>query len=140
MSNIFVVSQDLRILHMLKGSEMISEDLITKTIEQNFRIRKQEDLSHHQFYQKFHQDLENGVYTAYLLGRDERRKFYLSNEWLALKKKAMSEHKQECVMCGVTRDLQADHIKPRWKYPELELDPENIQILCRTCNNKKSGN
>ncbi len=25
-------------------------------------------------------------------------------------------------------------MKPRSKYPELALDPENLQVLCRACN------
>lgn len=31
-----------------------------------------------------------------------------------------------------------DHIKPRSKYPYLELDGNNLQILCKKCNQDKS--
>ena len=30
--------------------------------------------------------------------------------------------------------LHVDHIKPRSKYHELELDFNNLQILCEDCN------
>lgn len=33
--------------------------------------------------------------------------------------------------------IQVDHIKPRSKYPELSLDIDNLQILCKACNKEK---
>lgn len=138
-SNIFTVAHILRTLHMLTGSTMISNALITKTIEQNFRIKKFNTETDHQFYQRFEQDFENGVYTAYLYGREERRKFYLSNEWLSLKKRVMKEQDNKCVECGATRDLQVDHIQSRYHHPELELEYSNCQIMCRDCNMSKSS-
>ena len=48
-----------------------------------------------------------------------------------------------CQLCGAgAKDgvtLCADHIKPVSKYPELEGDPENIQVLCNQCNVGKSN-
>jgi 5-methylcytosine-specific restriction endonuclease McrA len=35
--------------------------------------------------------------------------------------------------------IHIDHIKPRSKYPELELEFDNLQVLCATCNVKKSN-
>lgn len=35
--------------------------------------------------------------------------------------------------------LQVDHIRPRSKWPELSLDLDNFQLLCRRCNFKKSN-
>jgi hypothetical protein len=32
-----------------------------------------------------------------------------------------------------------DHIKPRSKYPELELDEDNLQVLCKDCNYGKGA-
>lgn len=32
-----------------------------------------------------------------------------------------------------------DHIKPRSKYPHLELVFNNLQILCKNCNQGKSN-
>ena len=36
-------------------------------------------------------------------------------------------------------ELHVDHIKPRSKHPELELDINNLQILCKDCNLGKSN-
>ena len=39
--------------------------------------------------------------------------------------------------CGNKNQLEVDHVKPRKNYPELELDIDNLQILCRDCNLRK---
>ncbi|RYZ77144.1 MAG: HNH endonuclease [Proteobacteria bacterium] len=35
--------------------------------------------------------------------------------------------------------MHVDHIKPRSKYPHLELEFSNIQVLCPPCNFGKSN-
>lgn len=35
--------------------------------------------------------------------------------------------------------LVVDHIKELEDYPELALDPDNLETLCVTCHNKKHG-
>lgn len=42
-----------------------------------------------------------------------------------------------CVVCGTRENLEADHIKPWSKYPELRHDPDNGTIMCRTHNAQK---
>jgi len=48
-----------------------------------------------------------------------------------------------CMKCGAIppdkRDLHIDHIKPKSKYPELEFDLFNMQLLCKDCNWEKSN-
>ena len=55
----------------------------------------------------------------------------------------MRRHGGACQCCGATRSagaqIHVDHIKPRSKYPELELDIENLQVLCGDCNLGKSN-
>lgn len=45
--------------------------------------------------------------------------------------------------CGVgPKDgaiIQCDHIIPLYSRPDLALDPENLQVLCRECNLGKSN-
>lgn len=38
-----------------------------------------------------------------------------------------------------TNPIQVDHIKPRSKYPALELVESNLQVLCKQCNHGKSN-
>ena len=60
--------------------------------------------------------------------------FYNSEEWKALRQQAFREYGSQCLRCGNKNNLDVDHVKPRSKYPELELDLNNLQILCRECN------
>ena len=65
--------------------------------------------------------------------------FYKSKDWLKLRSKFFHENKDKryCVICGARPPevtLHVDHIKPRNKHPELELDINNLQFLCRDCN------
>jgi 5-methylcytosine-specific restriction endonuclease McrA len=42
------------------------------------------------------------------------------------------------MLCGSGDKLVVDHIKPRSKFPKLQLDPDNVQVLCNMCNIGKS--
>lgn len=50
-----------------------------------------------------------------------------------------------CEKCGAKEYLTADHIVPFWflqqigLMPELNFDADNIQILCRPCNQYKGA-
>lgn len=69
--------------------------------------------------------------------------FYESYEWQRIRFQALLKHGNKCLSCN--RDnrsgvvLHVDHIKPRSKYPELELDINNLQVLCGDCNLGKSN-
>jgi hypothetical protein len=70
--------------------------------------------------------------------------FYKTRAWLSVRYKALVRSNRECELCrrSVLRDrvqLHVDHIKPRSKYPELELDIGNLQVLCAECNIGKSN-
>lgn len=66
--------------------------------------------------------------------------FYESKEWKELRYKAILTHGRICQCCGATdKPIHVDHIKPRAKYPSLELNLENLQILCENCNIGKGG-
>ncbi len=68
--------------------------------------------------------------------------FYKSTAWRKLRFSVLSENDGRCCACGSgAKDgvtLHVDHIKPRSKYPELALDPTNMQVLCENCNIGKS--
>jgi len=68
--------------------------------------------------------------------------FYESDAWMRLRYEALKKYGRKCSCCGAMPPdvvLHVDHIKPRSKYPELELDINNLQILCKHCNLGKSN-
>lgn len=67
------------------------------------------------------------------------RGFYLTPAWMQLRKKVLRKYGKVCMKCGNTENIHVDHIKPRSLFPELELDFENMQVLCQTCNSAKSN-
>lgn len=69
--------------------------------------------------------------------------FYETELWRELRYRVMRRDKAQCAACGATPAdgviMHVDHIKPRSKFPELELDLDNLQILCEACNLGKSN-
>lgn len=70
--------------------------------------------------------------------------FYTSQPWRSLRYAALKKHGAACQCCGGTAKstgspLHVDHIKPRSKYPDLELRLDNLQVLCEDCNMGKGG-
>lgn len=67
-----------------------------------------------------------------------KKAFYQSDEWRALRYQVLKKFGARCQCCGATakdgRQIHVDHIKPRSKHPELELDITNLQVLCEDCN------
>lgn len=68
---------------------------------------------------------------------DNKESFYDSEEWHGLRSKAFQKYPHICMRCGNKDNLQVDHVKPRSKYPKLQLELSNLQILCRDCNLSK---
>lgn len=72
----------------------------------------------------------------------KKENFYNSKEWRALRYEAFKIHGRQCLCCGAKPPqvvLHVDHIKPRSVRPDLELDINNLQILCEDCNLGKSN-
>jgi 5-methylcytosine-specific restriction endonuclease McrA len=70
-------------------------------------------------------------------------KFYSSRDWRELRYLALRNTDGRCMCCGASQkdgiQLHVDHIKPRSKYPELQLSLSNLQVLCQDCNLGKSN-
>lgn len=68
-------------------------------------------------------------------------KFYKSKRWLDLRYDVLKLQGNHCKACGKGPKkgacIQVDHILPRWIYPELAFDTNNLQILCSDCNSGK---
>lgn len=65
-------------------------------------------------------------------------------EWRHLRQQILERDHWECRWCKeagrvTSRDaiLEVDHIKPLEEYPELALDPGNLEVLDKECHNKK---
>lgn len=72
--------------------------------------------------------------------RAEDKAFYSSAAWVALRNVVRAEEPlcRLCLAGGVTRlGLQVDHVLPRKARPDLALDRDNLQNLCRPCHNAK---
>jgi 5-methylcytosine-specific restriction endonuclease McrA len=69
--------------------------------------------------------------------------FYESREWLELRYRVLRSSDGRCQLCGRNKHdnirLHVDHIKPRSKYPRLQLREDNLQVLCNECNIGKSN-
>lgn len=69
--------------------------------------------------------------------------FLDSWEWKELRYRVLQLYGRRCMCCGATpktgATIQVDHIKPRFKYPELALDITNLQVLCYDCNKGKGS-
>ena len=75
---------------------------------------------------------------AYLLGMG--KEFYRTREWRDVRYKALVRFGKKCQACGETGGyIHVDHILPRSKHPDRELDIENLQVLCEACNIGKSN-
>lgn len=69
--------------------------------------------------------------------------FYDSKEWKEARYQTLRDQGQKCACCGATpatgAKMHVDHIKPRYKFPELSLDRNNLQVLCEDCNQGKGA-
>jgi len=66
--------------------------------------------------------------------------FYRSPEWRALRVRVFAAWGRDCLICGKNIEpMTIDHVYPRSKFPELELEFTNCQPACSPCNRKKSN-
>lgn len=71
--------------------------------------------------------------------------FYLSPAWRDLRYRVLKYYGARCHCCGRSPRthaglmIEVDHIKPRSRFPALQLTFSNMQILCRDCNQAKGG-
>ena len=83
----------------------------------------------------------------YLKGKNEKKptriaQFYQSWEWKRLRYEALKKYGAVCMLCGATKEdgkICVDHIKSRKRFPELEMEEDNLQILCNSCNMGKGS-
>lgn len=71
--------------------------------------------------------------------REAAKAFYASWEWKKVRFEVLKKYGPKCMLCGSEERIVVDHIKPRSRYPALELDVDNLQVLCNDCNMGKSN-
>lgn len=59
--------------------------------------------------------------------------------WKELKKRVYDTYGKICLCCSSTENISVDHIKPYSRFPELCIEFENLQPLCRSCNSSKGN-
>ena len=82
-----------------------------------------------------------GFNNIRLLSKTDRvsnETFFASREWFEARYQVLKRYGSRCQCCGAlaadgTR-MHVDHIKPRSKFPELQLELSNLQVLCEECN------
>lgn len=81
-----------------------------------------------------------GLHNAPIYSKGMGSEFYMTKEWRQLRYSVLVKYGKICMCCG-SKDgyLHVDHIKPRSKFPELELEFSNLQVLCESCNVGKSN-
>jgi len=65
--------------------------------------------------------------------------FYDSNAWKVMRVVVFGYWGHCCLRCGSFDDLHIDHVVPRSIAPELEMEFDNLQVLCESCNLEKSN-
>lgn len=107
----------------------------------NCETCKKEILSHKSRIKKFcsqkcyNRAGENN--SNYIDGRTpENRKQRNSKRYKEWRMSVFKRDGYKCVWCGAMGELNADHIKPFSKFPELRLDINNGRTLCVPCHKK----
>lgn len=91
------------------------------------------------------QQLKKRRALAHRSNSKSAKSFYASWEWKKLRYEAIKMHGRKCQCCGWRPGdtehgrLVVDHVKPRSKYPKLQLSLSNLQVLCSDCNMGKSN-
>lgn len=143
-----------RKLGLLSGGNTPTHKMIAETLKRHFSW---DGLEYNQILTRYFRDLPeitNVVlekkprvkqpsttlpnYSHPLLGKTEYKDFFTSTEWKQLRYLALKNNGASCQCCGAKAgngvQIHVDHIKPRSRFPELELCLDNLQILCGDCN------
>lgn len=65
--------------------------------------------------------------------------FYQTKAWRVMRVIVFGYWGHRCLRCGSYDDLHIGHVVPRSLSPELEMEFDNLQVLCESCNMHKSN-
>ena len=64
--------------------------------------------------------------------------FLQSAAWLRVRRQVLADANYQCRRCGKSvtgsRESQVHHRKPRETAPMLLVEPQNLEVLCRSCH------
>lgn len=67
--------------------------------------------------------------------------FYKSEAWIKCREDILIRDNHLCQPCFRKKKLTpaniVHHIKPLKEFPELALDPDNLESICASCHNKE---
>ena len=61
------------------------------------------------------------------------KQFFRSAGWNRLRRFAYRNYRRHCMRCNTKSNICVAHIHKRHDKPELQLDKDNVQLLCRDC-------
>jgi len=64
---------------------------------------------------------------------------YTPSDLKKLRVQLVQKYGEICMCCNATENISVDHIKPYSLNKELSLKLSNLQLLCKSCNSKKSN-
>jgi hypothetical protein len=64
---------------------------------------------------------------------------YKPSDLKKLRMQLVDTYGEICMKCKSTNQISVDHIKPYSLNKELSLELSNLQLLCKSCNSKKSN-
>jgi len=83
-------------------------------------------------------ELESAYLELETTEPNKQKNFLCPVKWKLLRKKVLSTYPSVCMRCGAKKEdgivIHIDHIKPRSKYPDLQYEFDNLQVLCNKCN------
>lgn len=128
-----------RLEKLLYKDSVRKEKARRKKIRSTRKRQKKRDNEHKDNFQKL-----NGFWNPNEAAKGkivtlDDNKFYDSWQWTDLRFKTIKKYGAKCMLCSSTKNIQVDHIKPKSLYPDLALEPSNLQILCGPCNKGKSN-
>jgi hypothetical protein len=109
-------------------------------IKQSFEWRKNKSIALKKAYSEGrHPNYKHGLSRDMIYLKKIIRNSFEYKEW---RKKVFERDNYICRECNIKCDyIEAHHIKPFWKFPDLIYDLDNGLTLCKKCHNKiKGGN
>jgi 5-methylcytosine-specific restriction enzyme A len=70
--------------------------------------------------------------------RKEDQRFYHSKAWLAAREEVL-QRDSVCKRCDIAPSTEVHHKEERTKRPDLELDLDNLEGLCKPCHSRETA-